>query len=85
MAPVRSIVITGAAGGLGSRIALQLGKQFSGEYRLLLAARYPLSQDAKDVSSNLEAAGAEFSWFTLDLSSVDAVHHLVELVKAQLG
>jgi NAD(P)-dependent dehydrogenase (short-subunit alcohol dehydrogenase family) len=84
MAPQRSIIITGAAGGLGSHIALQLAARFPGEYHLLLAARNPSSQDAKEVSSNLEAAGAEFSWLSLDLS-FEAVSHFVELVEAQLA
>jgi NAD(P)-dependent dehydrogenase (short-subunit alcohol dehydrogenase family) len=73
MAASSSVIITGAAGSLGSAIANQLIKLYSNQFHLILAARNINGDNATRVSENIRASGAAFSWEKLDLSILQSV------------
>ncbi|ETN41059.1 uncharacterized protein HMPREF1541_02994 [Cyphellophora europaea CBS 101466] len=80
-----SVIITGASGALGSRIALKLAALFPGQYYLVLAARNTSNQSTEQLSSQLQAAGALFTWEKLDLSSLAAVNDFTDRVLAAIA
>jgi NAD(P)-dependent dehydrogenase (short-subunit alcohol dehydrogenase family) len=82
---VSSIIIIGASGSFGSKIALKLTELYPKQYHLLLAARSTDNDSVQELSTLLHQAGADFSWENLDLSSLDAVTAFTNRIRASLA
>lgn len=83
--PSSSVIITGAAGALGGKIALKLAEADPKQYHLMLAARNTTNESANELSAQLLTAGVTFTWEKLDLSSLDAVNNFAARIHAAVA
>jgi len=76
--PVRTALITGAAGGLGSAIARRLGQN----HRLVLTGR---AAALDDLVAELRAGGVQADGFRLDLADVETTAAAAAQITKQFG
>ncbi|MFI8356846.1 SDR family NAD(P)-dependent oxidoreductase [Streptomyces cyaneofuscatus] len=76
-------LVTGALGGLGRRLALELARRC--QARLVLSGRSALTAEIEAFLRELEDAGARACYVAADCSTEEGAHRLVDEARARFG
>ena len=75
--PERTVLITGATGGLGALIARHLVEHHGARHLLLVSRSGPEAEGAKELQAELEELGAEATIAACDVSDREALKKLL--------
>ena len=81
--PERTVLITGATGGLGALIARHLAERHGARHLLLVSRSGPEAEGARELQAELEALGAEARIAACDVSDREALQELLAQIPAE--
>jgi polyketide synthase 12 len=81
--PERTVLITGATGGLGALVARHLAEHHGARRLLLLSRSGPEAKGAKELQAELEALGAEAELAACDVSDSKGLKKLLASIPAE--
>ena len=81
--PERTVLITGATGGLGALIARHLAERHGARHLLLVSRSGPEAEGAKELQAELEELGAEATIAACDVSDREALEELLASIPAE--
>jgi acyl transferase domain-containing protein/acyl carrier protein len=81
--PERTVLITGATGGLGALVARHLAEQRGARHLLLVSRSGPEAEGAGELQAELEGLGAETRIVACDVSDLEALGKLLASISAE--